>query len=538
MTAVHTAVARALAEHGVEAMFGVMGQSNMTYIAEFVDLNGGHYYAAKHEAGAASMADGYARITGGIGVATVTHGPGLTNAVTALIEAVRARTPMLLLTAESPTVVGGHRQRLDIPATVAPTGAGYHRINRPQDVVDDIGRTLRRLSLERRPYVLDIPADIAGQQTEYRTSAYGVVSPTPVEPDADALDVALGRLLTADRPLVLAGRGAVVSGARDALIALADRIGAPLATTVLARGMFAGHPLNLGICGSIATSVGITAIQRADCIIAFGAGLNAHTTERGAITRDKAVIQIDVDEAAIGRYGVPDCAVVADARKVAEAMLARLEAAGESRTRNNSDLVRALAELDPAAEFHDTSRPGTVNTRAAMLELNRILPSKRTVVTDAGRYMLGVWRSLEATEPKDCLCVNNFGAIGFALGTAVGAAAGRPDQLCLAIIGDGAAMASLLELDTAVLYGLPLAIVVINDESYGTEHQKLAEAGFEPTHADFRRPDLAALARSLGADGMVIDSLEALAELKPEVFAPENLPVLIDIKADVEAEAT
>lgn len=536
MTKVHQAVARALADNGVEIMFGVMGHSNMKYIAAHTDVHGGQYIAAKHEAGATGMADGYARLTRKVGVVTVTHGPGVTNTITALTEAVRARTPLLLLTSESPSARREHSQALDIPATVAPTGALYHRIKRPQDVVDDIGRAFRRVCVERRPLVLDLPADIADLETEYAASPYGAVVPQPVEPDAAAVDAALGYLLSANRPVLLAGRGAVLAGAGEAIAALADRTGALLATTVLARGLFAGHPHNLGIYGTLATSGALAAIAQADCVVSFGAGLNEKTTDNGRLLRGKAVVQTDIEEAQLARYQLPQCGVVGDARKTAEAMAAQLAAAGVDRARDHSGHLAALNVSEPDGEPAGPSRDGTVSLRAAMLALGKVLPARRSLVTDGGRFMLSVWRWLDAGDPASCLYLNNFGSLGLGLGAAVGAAAARPDQLCLAVLGDGGAMASLLELETAVHYGLPLAVVVANDDSYGMEHQKLAEAGFEPRHADFSRPDLAAVARALGARGVRITSASDLAGLTADTFDPANLPLLIDIKTDVEAE--
>jgi acetolactate synthase I/II/III large subunit len=536
MIKVHQAVAQALADHGVEILFGVMGHSNLAYIAAHVDVHGGQYIAAKHEAGATGMADGYARLTGKPGVVTVTHGPGVTNTITALTEAARARTPLLLLTSESPYAKREHSQALDIPATIAPTGALYARVKRPQDAVDDIGRALRRMTIERRPLVLDLPADIANLETEYAASPYGAVVPQRVEPDAAAIDAALGYLVSANRPLLLAGRGAVLSGAGDAIKALADRTGALLATTAVARGLFSGHPHNLGIFGTLATSAALTAIQQADCILAFGAGLNENTTDRGNLLRGKIVVQTDVDEGQLARYQLPDRGVVGDALKIAETMLAQLAAADITRTRDHSALIAALTESDLHAELPAPTRPGTVSLRSAMLALSKVLPARRSLVTDGGRFMLSVWRWLEATDPASCLYLNNFGSLGLGLGAAIGAAAARPDELCLAVLGDGGAMASLLELETAVRYGLPLAVVVANDDSYGMEHQELAGAGFDPRHADFSRPDLAAVARALGARALRVTSAQDLAGLNAEVFDRANLPVLIDIKTDVEAE--
>ena len=311
----YEAVARVLVSRGLRTMFGLMGDANMQYIVEFIVGCGGQYVGSVHESGAVAMADGYSRVSGGLGVASVTHGPGLTNTLTALTESVRNRSRLLLLTGETRAGWDVSPQVIDIAAVISPTGAGYERVHRPDTLAADIGRALRRIVVEKRPVVLNVPFDILGAEvSEFETPASNELGLVPSVDPVD-LDRALGLLVSAKRPVLLAGRGAVLAQAHDDLVRLADLLGAPLTTTLLGKDYFRGHPRNLGVCGTVSSPVGAAAIADADCIVAFGASLNKHTS--GPTLSEKRIVHVDVDSERIGAVTDVDAALLGDATSVA-----------------------------------------------------------------------------------------------------------------------------------------------------------------------------------------------------------------------------
>jgi thiamine pyrophosphate-dependent acetolactate synthase large subunit-like protein len=251
---VYEAVGTTLKALGVDTVFGVMGDGNMRFVTHMIQECGIRYYAARHESAAVGMAEAYARITGKVGVSTVTQGPGLTNTPTPLAEAAKARTPLLLLTGASPLSVRWHNQRIDQPALAAAVGAGYEPFRGAGTVIADVARAWRRAALESRPILFAIPTDFqdleAGPADQallpMETFQRLVSSPEAVQKMADLVQVA-------QRPLILAGRGAVRARAGRLLEELGTRIGALLVTSAMGRGLFAGNPFDLGIAGGFST---------------------------------------------------------------------------------------------------------------------------------------------------------------------------------------------------------------------------------------------------------------------------------------------
>jgi thiamine pyrophosphate-dependent acetolactate synthase large subunit-like protein len=528
----YAAVARLLAARGVETMFGLMGDANMQYLVEFMAAVGGEFIGAVHESGAVTMADGYGRVTGRIGVASVTHGPGLTNTITALTEATRNRSRLLLITGETASGWNLSPQVFDIPAVIAPTGAGYERVYRADTLVADMDRAFRRIATEQRPVVLNIPFDLLNSETAGIDTAAPSMAPAGLMPAADAssIDRALGLAAGAKRPLVLAGRGAVAAGAGADLARLADILGAPLATTLLAKDYFRGHPRNLGICGTVATALAGAAIAEADCILAFGASLNKHTS--GATLAVKRVVHCDADPDRIGTYTRVDAAVLGDAKVVAAAMVASLSDGGfEGGGGWDPGLAERLAAHSPLDDFDDRSDGKTVDLRAAMVRLDQILPGQRSVVTDAGRFLLGPWRYLHVADPTCFVHTTNFASIGLGLGTAIGAAVGRPGQITVAVVGDGGFMMHMAEFTTAVRNRLPIVVVVLNDGAYGADYTSLQHYGLDPAYSLIDWPDFAPVAEALGARGATVRSVEDLDALADSIRDLHG-PLLIDVKVD------
>jgi thiamine pyrophosphate-dependent acetolactate synthase large subunit-like protein len=526
----YEAVARSLAEAGVDRLFGLMGDANMRYIAAYQDLGRGRYVGSTIEAGAVMMADGYARMTGRLGVVTITHGPGLTNGLTALTEAVRARTPLLLITGATPSV-RDHLQWLDLRAAAALTGAGYAEVHGPASALDDLAIAMRLAYAKRRPYLVDVPADLLAADVDDVVSPFASMSfaGQAMRADADKLDAAVGVIVSASRPVVLAGRGALL--AREDVLRLAELVSAPVATTVLAKDMFAGHPLDLGLFGTESHSLAVKFISQADCVIAIGAGLNRYTAAGGDLLAGKAVVHVDTDLDVLATRHPATVSVQADAATFARDACRAVGEAGAPDNAGWANRVRAeLATFSAAADFRDRSGADSVDMRTAMITLDEVLPADRTVVTDVGRFKSAPWRYLH-NGPGRFSQTASFGAIGLGLGAAIGAAFARPDELTVCVTGDGGLMMCLLELSTAVQHRLPLLVAVLNDGSYGAEYTKLGDFGHDPDYSLRPWPSFADVAAALGADVATVRTPDDIRQLK-STFERLDRPFLLDILAD------
>lgn len=527
----HAAVARALRENGVETIFGLIGDGNMFYVLDFIEREQGAYVGAVAEGGAVSMADGYAKVSGKVGVASVTHGPGAANTVNALLESVKANTPLLLITADTPAR-RGDPQSIDIRALFGGTGAEVHRVMSSDHLVDDVALCLARTMATRKPIVLDIPIDIQNEDVDYQAQGLRGPEPQALRPDDDALDQALGILGSARRPLILAGRGAVLSGAGPALATLADLLGAPLATTASAKDMFNGHPYNLGIMGNYGLPWALDVMAKADCVAAFGAGLNRNTTVGGDLIRGRALIHCDVDPSTVTPYSPTAVSVLGDAKATAEAMVEQLREAGlEPQSFRTSQLGDGVLDQDPCTDFTDLSTRETLDVRTAMIELDRLLPKKRVVVTDGGRFMAVPWRYLHVEEARHFVHTVAWASIGLGVAGSVGAAVAEPDRLTVGVAGDGGAMMGIIELSTAVRHQVPLVMVIVNDGAYGAEFGKLEARGYSGKSSFVDWPDFAEVARSLGADGVTVRTVEELRQAA-SLTTDLHRPLLIDIRAD------
>ncbi|MDQ6522828.1 thiamine pyrophosphate-binding protein [Nocardioides sp. LHD-245] len=528
----HQRVAAALRELGVETIFGLMGEGNMRPLIDFGGL-GGTVVAATTEGAAVSMADGYARVGRRLGVASVTHGPGATNALTALTEAVRARTPLLVLTGDTPPR-HDHLQRFDLRGLAGLAGAGYVRVGAAADTAADAARAVRRAGTECRPVVLDLPVPLQRIEVADGPPLRPVTPTAPGLPDEGELDRALGILAGARRPVVLAGRGAL--DAKDEVIALARAVGAPTGTTLLGKGLFAGEPLDLGVIGTLSSDLTLETVQAADCLLVLGAGLNRYTSVDGALLQGRAVIQVDRDPARISTAA--EVGLVADVRRTAASMCELLVAAGqEPATAHRGDLAELLA-LEAARPVASADGPETMDPRTVMRRLDQLLPPDRVVVTDTGRFVYAPWRLLSVRSPQDFTHTCNFASIGLGLGTALGAAVAS-ERPTVAVVGDGGGVMNLVELATAVRLGLPLLVVVCNDGAYGMEYRHLRLDGDDPTPARCTWPDFAEVARALGARSATVrtgDDLDAVGPWLASLGADGAGPLLLDVRCDPDVD--
>lgn len=529
METVHEAVAAAIADQP-GPVFGLIGDANMRIIDRYVNEHGGRFLGAVHEAGAVGMADGWSRISGRVGFASLTHGPGLTNALTALTEAVRARSSLVLLTGSTPAGVD-HFQRFDIEGVADLAGAGFLRLEPRGSARHLIAEAAALTRRSRRPVVVDIPVDLLDQPSTDEDPADPIVLAESPTVDTGQLDRVLGILATARRPVVLAGRGAVLSGAGPAIAELADLMSAPLATTLLAKGLFAGHPAELGVMGTLGSDIATEVISRADCIIAFGAGLNRFTTAGGGLLDGATVIRCDDDpERLTGSGDVPILADAAQAARLLHDTLAAHEI--EFSGYRDERMLDRIAADDPRAELADRGGDDRIDLRSAMLELDDLLPVDRLVVSDTGRFIYPTWKYLAVGRPGHFVHTLNFASIGLGLATAIGAAVAEPERLTVAVVGDGGGLMSIHELVTAVRHRVPLVVLICNDGAYGMEYRYLDDAGLDPSLSLLPDADFTPIAEAMGCGAVRITSLDELGAVPDLVADMDRRPLIVELMTD------
>jgi thiamine pyrophosphate-dependent acetolactate synthase large subunit-like protein len=525
---VHQALARTLHDGGVRELFGLVGDANLHVVRSFTEQTGTRYVAMASEGGAVLAAIGYAQVSGRLGVATVTHGPGLTNTLTALVEAERARVPLVLLAGDTPAATLDHIQDIDQRPVALAAGAGFQPLRSATNAAPDLAAAMRRAWTERIPVVANMPIDLLWDEIDYTSTPSGRTAQAAAEPSEDAAEDAVGVLASARRPVLIAGRGAALSGAAPALLKLAARIGAPVATTLRGKDLFAGQPHDLGIFGTLSDDAALEVIGRADCVVAFGCGLNQWTAAEGSLLAGKRVVHVDADPSRLRRLNSVTVAVAADAARAAETFLRLLDEAGIPATTFVDEAVTLLAAR--GASVVEPVEDAPLDLSTALGRIDAAVPRERVVVTDNGRFILTAFTMLHVEHPRLYAHAVNFGAIGLGMGTALGASYAEPDRPVLVAVGDGGfALGGLSDLVTAVTQRRRIVVVLLNDGAYGAEYVQLRDRGLDPTVAMLEWPEFGPIARAIGAQGHTVGTVGELDEaLRGTDFTAG--PVLFDIR--------
>ncbi|MGP3955200.1 thiamine pyrophosphate-binding protein [Nonomuraea sp. 3N208] len=586
------AVGRALAACGAGTVFGVVGSGNF-HVTNALVAAGVRFVAARHEGGAATMADAYARMSGRVGIVSVHQGPGLTNALTGIAEAAKSRTPLIVLSGEVTDPRSNFH--IDQDALVAAVGAVPMRVASRQGAWEQAVEVYRVAVEERRTVLLNLPLDVqsmpcdpppAAPLTAHRSGgpriaafgepgatpeAFGESGPAPAvfgEPGPSLVDgeeaAALARLLgEARRPVFIAGRGA--RHARRELEALADRVGALLATSAVAKGLFRGSPWDLDVSGGFATPLAAELIGGADLIVGWGCALNMWTTRHGTlIPRDGKVAQVDLDRSAFGTHVPVDLGVVGDVAAVAAALTEHLTTpatgsgaaapatgaeAGTPSARAATQDTRAPQPTDvrgyrsPAlahriqaegrwrdVPYEDESGDGRIDPRTFSIGLDDLLPIERILSIDSGNFMGYPSMFLDVPDERGFCFTQAFQSIGLGLATAIGAALAQPDRLPVAALGDGGALMGAAELETVVRLGVPMVIVVYDDEAYGAEVHHFGPHGHPLDTVTFPPADLAAIARGHGFAAVTVTAPADLAGVADWLKGGRDRPLLVHAK--------
>jgi thiamine pyrophosphate-dependent acetolactate synthase large subunit-like protein len=523
-------VCEELSRHGVTDVFGLMGDGNVQWIPLLAEY-GIAYRASRHEQGAVSMADAYSRVTGRVGVCTVTHGPGLTHCISCVIEARKANSSVLLLAGDTPIRPTAYScQDLDHARVLGSVDCQSIRVTAVGTLARDLARAFTRTEAEQRPITVLLPTDVQREECLYSpVSVRG--SDTRRPPRARDVSALADMVDAAERPLIIAGRGAVRARAREALEELGERIDALMGTTVLAKGLFQGNPFSVDIVGGFSTTTAKGLVREADLVVGFGTTLSTWTTLAGSIFAEGArLVQVSDDPGSLGAHAPIELGIVADARECAQALNAELAHRTQSHRGVRTDEL-AQAIKDGRNELTgDASTDELIDPRVVMLTLDRLLPNERTFVVDGGWNQVLPVRLLTSTDARSFVFPQTYQALGPGLAAAVGAAVAHPGRVTALVVGDGALAMSLGELETATRLWLPIAVVVLNDNAYHAEVQGLKEIG-QPTDTAYHgEVDFGALARALGAQGTTVHSARDLEEsLSAWLTAPDG-PLVLDCK--------
>ncbi|MEU4610766.1 thiamine pyrophosphate-binding protein [Streptomyces umbrinus] len=542
------AVGRALYAAGVGQVFGVVGSGNF-HLTNAMVAAGSRFVAARHEGGAATMADAYARMSGTVAALSVHQGPGLTNAMTGIAEAAKSRTPLLVLAAE----VTEPRSNfyVDQDALARSVGAVTARLTSAEDAVTEALDAVWRAVGERRTVLLNLPLGVQVLDVPDDASALTVVPPerASLEPEFAAVE-ALARVLDKSRrPVFVAGRGARSPGARDALAALAERHGALLATSAVARGLFHGDPWSLDVSGGFASPLAAELIQKADLIVGWGCALNMWTMRHGRlIGPDTTVVQVDDDASALGAHREVHLGVTGDVELTARRALETDDANRQSQQgeqarqgQQSQDAGQGFRTADTGAAiaarvrwrdvpYEDTSTRERIDPRTLSIALDDILPAERVIGVDSGNFMGYPCMYLSVPDENGLCFTQAFQSIGLGLATAIGAALARPDRLPVAALGDGGAMMGAAELDTVRRLGLPMVVVVYNDDAYGAEVHHFGPDGHPLETVEFPPTDIAAVARGYGFEAVTVHTRADLKAVEDWLAGPRSAPLLIDAK--------
>ncbi len=529
---VHEVVAATLLGDGTSTVFGLMGDDVAPIAVDLVGLGATHV-SARHENQAVAMADAYSSVSGRTGIAIVSGGPGFSNCLTALTTASRTGSRVLLVTSQSKA----SHKAFPTEKVCEALNIRFVEPSTKEGVLDSVRRAQSLVS-HGETCVLQISSGLlhenASDVSEGQTSCDPTPIRAPIQPDPEQIEQIVDLLefgSSTMRPVILAGAGAIKSGAIQDLVLLADSIGGVLATSLRATCAFSEHPYNLGIAGTYSTPAASGLFRRAECVLAFGASLNKFTTYGGELFGDARFVQVDTDRAALGQFVDVDdeLKLHSDAKLAAIAIRTAVESRGLNnpgyRTEANAEAVRAAGqhEIPAGSAMH-----GPLDPRTLAAEIDAMVPRNRSIVVDGGRHATHSIPIFSAPGPNRIIQMNGAGSIGLGIGAAVGASIARPGAPVVAAVGDASFMMALTDLDTAVRHKCPIAIFVFNDEAWGAEVTYLESVQLDTQMAHIATPDIAAIARAHGAVGLKVDTYGDLDQVRPLIAKRMSGPLVVD----------
>ncbi len=533
------ATIRSLEYEGVDVVFGVPGGAILPAYDPLYDSPIRHVLA-RHEQGAGHMAEGYAWATGRVGVCIATSGPGATNLVTPLADALMDSVPMVAITGQVPTSSVGNDAFQEAYTTGITMPATKHNyfVTDVNDIPDVIHEAFHIASSGRPgPVLVDLPKDVLNaEMTWHAPQEFALPGYKPTtEPHHRRIAEAVRLIEAADRPVLYVGGGIIKAGAHEELRQLAEVMNLPVITTLMGRGAIPDtHPLALGMPGMHGVYTATTAIQKSDLLIALGVRFDDRVTGDPAyFAPDAKVIHADVDPAEIGKVRTPDVPIVGDAKAVIEAMIRAWDGRTAPQRTTWMDQLRRWQTEFPLS--YDQQPDGPIKPQFVVEELYRVTGGDAILVSGVGQHQMWGSQYWKFDRPNRWINSGGLGTMGFAVPAAVGAKAGMPEELVYAIDGDGCFQMTSQELITAAQDGLPIKVAVFNNGAHGMvrQWQKLFyDHRFSASELGVDAVDYVMLAEAMGCAGLRAVTPDEVGPTIEKSLSINDRPVVIDFVVD------
>ena len=529
----------ALVHEGVESIFGYPGGAVLHIYDELWRARDRiTHYLVRHEQGAVHMAEGYARASGRVGVALVTSGPGATNAMTGIANAYMDSTPIVVITGQVPTPLIGTDAFQEVD-TVGITRSCVKHNYLVRDVRDLAPIVHEAFHLARSgrpgPVVIDIPKDVSAAQASYsrlKNITFPCVERSSM-PDPSVVRRAANAILKSERPVLYVGGGIVNSGAADALRSLAEELQLPVTPTLMGLGGFpSAHSLCLNMLGMHGTYAANMAVAESDLLIAIGVRFDDRVTGKLATFAPHArVIHIDIDPANVGKNRSPDISLIADARAALEALHSEIA----SRQSERLEAVKRRDQWWTTIRAWQREQPlrfsgsrEQIKPQSVIRELHRLTRGNALIVTDVGQHQMWAAQFYPFSRARQWITSGGLGAMGFGVPAGIGAQLARPDQLVVAVVGDGGFQMTNQELIVAVQYELPVKVLIMNNGYLGMVRQ-WQEMFYDRTYSEVDlsvSPDFVKLAQAYGALGIRATRPEELEDVLTAGLSHKGVAVI------------
>jgi acetolactate synthase-1/2/3 large subunit len=541
-----TSLVKSLEAANVDVMFGLPGGAILPAYDPIFDSSIRHILV-RHEQGAGHAATGYAQVTGRAGVCIATSGPGATNLVTPLMDAAMDSVPLIAITGQVPSAAIGTDafQEADIRGITMPFTKHNYLVTDPDQIPGVIAEAFHIATTGRPgPVLVDVAKDALQKMTTFNwpTSIKLAGYNPKVTPDAQAITDAAALIAQSSKPVFYVGGGVIKANAHKELRQLVELLGAPVVTTLMARGAFPdSHPLHMGMPGMHGTVAAVTALQKADLLITLGARFDDRVTGKlSTFAPNAKILHADIDPAEIGKNRHADVAVIGDVRETISALIPALKAALAKSQPDLSTWLRQMNSLKATYPLgYDLPEDGSLSPQQVIERIGKISGTDTIFTSGVGQHQMWASQFISYEHPRTWLNSGGAGTMGYGVPAAMGAKVGAPDATVWAIDGDGCFQMTNQELVTCALNNIPIKVAIINNESLGMVRQwqtLFYEGRYSNTNLESKRvPNFPMLAESMGCVGLSCERPEDLDKTIEKAMSINDQPVVVDFRVHRDA---